>query len=217
MLPFVDVVSPIAAVLGVAGIAWFARVAARIPGGSTFVCTPQPPRFARTRLVIPGYAASWLLGIGLWIGGRIAGDQVLHFFGMITLLGVAAALLPTTALFARQLARGVHLQVTPGERPGLVLRAGDERREVALTPGCVRAWTVGNGLSGPMYLQLACGPDAATGVALFVVPALRQWQLADGAAWRNAYTGVCPVARGAELLDLLAPYTTPGDDLWRPR
>lgn len=217
MLPFVDPLSLIAAISGFAEIVWFARVAARIPGDTTFVCTPQPPRIPHTRLALPIAGGVWLLGLGLWIGGRIAGDEVLHFFGLIVLLGLAVSVGPTTWLFARQLASGVQLQVTRGEHPALTLSAGAGHRHVILKPGSVRAWTVGNGLSGPAYLQLACGPDAATGIALFVVPALRQWQLAEGAAWLSAFAGLCPVARGADLLELLAPYTIPGDELWRPR
>ncbi|MCY1055628.1 MULTISPECIES: hypothetical protein [Nannocystis] len=212
MLVFVDPIAAPAAVLSLAGVVWFRRVAARVPTGPRFLCSPQPSRVSRPEWVVGGMLGVWLLGLGMWLGGRAAGEEMVHFFGMLVLVGVLWVW-ALARLLARRIASGVLLEVEPGDAPCLVL-AGDQPRRVPLAPGSVRAWTVGNGISGPMCLQLASGPDAATGVALFVVPALRQWKLAEGAAWLNAYAGWCPVARGPDLLDLLAPFVVPGDRAW---
>jgi hypothetical protein len=86
-------------------------------------------------------------------------------------------------------------------------------KRIPLAPGIIRAWTVGNGISGPMCLQLAVGTDQDSGFEMFVFPNLSQWELADKASWLASYKGWCPVD-GCRFLDLVAAYVVPANQDW---
>lgn len=214
MLPFVDFVAAPSAALGLAALLWLRAVLGSLPDGPRFVCSPRPPSVGRVRLVTFGYAGLWLFGVALWLGGRFTDSPLGHFFGMIVLISATIACAVTAWGGRRRLGEPTATLEVTTDPPEAVLERDGAVTRVPLVEGAVRAWTVGSGASGPTYLQLAVGPSEDAGFALYVAPALRHWSLSEGASWLSAYAGLSPVARGPDLLDLLAPFTVPANQDW---
>ena len=208
MPPVATAIAIAAGVTALAALSWLAAVVRTAPTGDRFACLEQPSKLPHPRLSLLGLGALWLIGAGLCIPGEAARFVGTLLLLTVVILGVLAAL-----AVRRQRARATVRVEIDGETAKLT--DGTTEKCVPLEPGAVLAWTVGNGLSGPLYLQLAVG-NGDDGFAIFVAPAARQWSLAEGASWLAAYSGWCPVERGPELLDRLAPFTVPGDQEWKP-
>jgi|GEM_PF-5469812 len=218
MFPFIDWFCAPCTVLGVAGLFWLRHVLGRVPKGNVFLLSPQVPSVGSPQLVIPVLSGLWMLGMALWIGGRSAPSEPAAFAGMLVLGSVAVIGLIVGFLLSRQVSRAAGtltfeafgtFETEPA--PVVELVVAGETRRVLLSPGCIRIWPIGHGLAQMFSVQLAIGPDAETGIALYAVdPASRHFQLTQGAPWLKGFTGFTAVTRKNDLLDLLAPFVVAG-------